>query len=91
MLWAALSTFRFRFFTMKGYRDGMPGLMLSVFFAFYRLEVEAKAWEEEGYGCGRDAEIARWRSTPWLAWALARHAAGRLWRRARAPGQDEPR
>ena len=86
MLWAALATFRFRFFTLKGYRDGMPGLMLSILFAFYRLEIEAKAWEEEGYGSGRDAEVVRWRSMPRLAWALARHAAGRLWRRARLAG-----
>lgn len=89
MLWAALSAFRFRFFTLKGYRDGMAGLMLSVLFAFYRLEVEAKAWEEEGYDPGRDAEIARWRSTPRLVWALGRHAIGHLWRRAQR--EDRPR
>ncbi len=43
LLRTALSTFRFRFITARGYRDGVAGLVLSVLFTFYRFEVEAKA------------------------------------------------
>ncbi|MBI4636040.1 MAG: glycosyltransferase family 2 protein [Candidatus Rokubacteria bacterium] len=85
LLWTPLSTFRHRFFTLKGYRDGLAGLVLSVLFAFYRFEVEAKAWEASGYGAEWDREVARLGSVPRLAWALGREAARRLWKSARRP------
>lgn len=81
MLWAALSSFRARFFTMHGYRDGMPGLILSVLFAFYRFEVEAKTWEAAGAGTERDRDVGRLRSTGRLLAALAAEGARRLSRR----------
>ncbi len=85
-LWAAISAFRARFFTMHGYRDGMPGLLLSVMFAFYRFEVEAKMWEARGEESHWDAEVRRLRSFPRLVAALAAHGFGRLWNRQdRAP------
>jgi glycosyltransferase involved in cell wall biosynthesis len=84
MLWAGLSAFRFRFLTAGGYRDGMPGLVLSVLFASYRLQVEAKVWEARGADTGEDAAVRRLSSLPRLAWALARHGVGRLQRRERA-------
>lgn len=80
-VWAFLSAFRFRFFHLKGYRDGMAGLVLSVMFAFYRFEVEAKAWELRGCDTGSDAAIRRLRSTPRLLVALACEGAKRLLRR----------
>ena len=81
MLWAALSAFRFRFFVAKGYRDGTAGLVMSVLFAFYRFEVEAKTWEAGGYRRGSDARVHRLGSLPRLVAALAAHGVGRLWKR----------
>ena len=81
MLWAALSAFSFRFFVAKGYRDGMAGLVLSVLFAFYRFEVEAKTWEAGGYRGEWDAGIRRLGSLPRLVAALVAHGFQRLWRR----------
>jgi hypothetical protein len=81
MLWAALSAFRFRFFVAKGYRDGMAGLVLSVLFAFYRFEVEAKTWEAGGYRREWDARVQRLGSLPRLVVALAATGVQRLWRR----------
>jgi len=81
MLWVALSAFRFRFFVAKGYRDGMAGLVLSVLFAFYRFEVEAKTWEAGGYRGEWDAGIRRLGSLPRLVAALVAHGFQRLWRR----------
>jgi glycosyltransferase involved in cell wall biosynthesis len=85
MIWAAVSAFRFRFFVSRGYRDGVAGLVLSVLFAFYRFEVEAKAWEAAGYGRDGDATVRRLRSLPRMVAALAGHGARRLWSRWRAP------
>jgi glycosyltransferase involved in cell wall biosynthesis len=84
MIWAAVSAFRFRFFVSKGYRDGVAGLVLSVLFAFYRFQVEAKAWEAAGYGRDGDATVRRLRSLPRMVAALAGHGARRLWSRWRA-------
>ncbi len=81
MLWAFLSAFRFRFFGLQGYRDGMAGLVLSVLFAFYRFDVEAKTWEAAGCGTEWDAEVHRLRSLPRAVWALAIEGGRRLWRR----------
>ena len=81
MLWVALSAFKFRFFVAKGYRDGMAGLVLSVLFAFYRFEVEAKTWEAGGYRGEWDAGIRRLGSLPRLVAALVAHGFQRLWRR----------
>ena len=86
LLWAALSAFRFRFFVAKGYRDGMAGLVLSVLFAFYRFEVEAKTWEAGGYRREWDARVRRLGSLPRLVGALVAHGMRRLWvRRGDAP------
>lgn len=86
MLWVPLSAFWFRFFTAAGYKDGLAGLVVSVLFAFYRFEVEAKTWEAYGYGDRWDRETRRLRSLPRLGLALARHGLGRLlWRRRRPP------
>src|SRR5437773_11751086 len=79
MLWVALSAFKFRFFVAKGYRDGMAGLVLSVLFAFYRFEVEAKTWEAGGYRGEWDAGIRR----------LIAPSACRGARRARVPAAVE--
>ena len=81
MLWAFLSTFRFHFFALKGYRDGMPGLVYSVLFAFYRFEVEAKTWEAGGCGAEWDRDVHRLRSFPRALWALAVEGGRRLWKR----------
>ena len=70
-LWAFLSAFRFRFFGLKGYRDGMAGLVISILFAFYRFEVEARTWEAAGCGTEWTARsIACARSRSWFG-ALA--------------------
>jgi glycosyltransferase involved in cell wall biosynthesis len=79
MLWVALSAFRFRFFVARGYRDGMAGLVLSVLFACYRFQVEAKVWEAHGYSRQWDAGVQRLRSGPRLAVSLAAHGVRRLW------------
>jgi glycosyltransferase involved in cell wall biosynthesis len=84
MLWAAVSAFRFRFFVAEGYRDGMAGLVLSVLFACYRFQVEAKVWEASGYGRQWDAGVRRLRSAPRLAVGLMAHGLGRLWRGPRS-------
>ncbi len=84
-LWAGLSAFRFRFFTARGYRDGMAGLLLSVLFAFYRFEVEAKAWEISGLEARWDRDVRRLTSLPRLAWALTAEGARRIWKRSRPP------
>lgn len=87
MLWAFLSAFRFRFFRLKGYRDGVPGLVLSVLFAFYRFEVEAKIWELGGCEAAWDPETHRLRSVPRLLAALAREGGRHLFgRRPIEPG-----
>jgi len=88
---AVLSAFRFRFFTAGGWKDGMAGLVLSVLFAFYRLEIEAKTWEACGYAPAWDAEVRRQSSLPRLGLALAWHAVGRLLarRRGRKEGDGE--
>ena len=78
MFWAAASAFRFRFLVAKGYRDGVPGLVLSVLFAFYRFEVEAKTWEAAGYRRDGDATVRRLRSLWHLTAALIGHGLGRL-------------
>jgi glycosyltransferase involved in cell wall biosynthesis len=89
VLWAGLSAFRFRFFTAGGWKDGMPGLVLSVLFAFYRFEVEAKVWQARGYAPAWDGEVRRLGSLPRLAAALARYGLGR-WRRAPREGGRAP-
>lgn len=81
MLWAPLSAFRFRFFTKKGYRDGTAGLVLSVLFAFYRFEIEAKLWEASKYGVEWDHDVQRLRSFAHLAWALGAYVGRGVWRR----------
>jgi glycosyltransferase involved in cell wall biosynthesis len=78
MLWVFLSAFRSRFFQLKGHRDGMPGLVLSVLFAFYRLEVEAKIWELGGCETAWDSELRRLRSLPRILFALAAEGGRRL-------------
>lgn len=83
MLWAALSAFRARFFVMRGYRDGMAGLVLSVVFAFYRFEIEAKLWETSGARSTWDAEVGRLSSVARLLRALVMHGVRRRARRAR--------
>lgn len=90
MLWAPLSAFRFRFFTKRGYRDGTAGLVLSMLFAFYRFEVEAKLWEAGGYGGQWDRDVGRLRSFPRTVWSLATHLGRRIWlrRRSRRDGQN---
>jgi hypothetical protein len=85
-LWAGFSTFRFRFFTARGYRDGMAGLLLSVLFAFYRFLVEAKAWELSGFESRWDRDVRRLGSLPRLAWALAMEGARRILGRPRPTG-----
>lgn len=85
-LWAGFSTFRFRFFTARGYRDGMAGLLLSVLFAFYRFLVEAKAWELSGFESRWDRDVRRLGSLPRLAWALAMEGARRILGRQRPTG-----
>ena len=81
MIWAAASAFRFRFVVCKGYHDGVAGLVLSVLFAFYRFEVEAKTWEAAGYGRDGDSTVRRLRSLPRLVAALGGHGVRRLWSR----------
>lgn len=83
LLWSALSAFRFRFITARGYRDGIVGLVLSVLFAFYRFEVEAKAWELGGYGTRWDRDVTRLRSPGRLVWALAAEGGRQLCKRMR--------
>ncbi|HYL80721.1 MAG TPA: glycosyltransferase family 2 protein [Candidatus Acidoferrum sp.] len=83
MLWAFLSAFRFRFFVSKGYRDGTAGLVLSLLFAFYRFEVEAKMWEASGCSAEWDRGVGRLRSFPHLVSALAAYGGRRLWKRLR--------
>ena len=80
LLWSGLSAFRFRFWTARGYRDGMAGLVVSVLFAFYRLEVEAKMWERSGYGAQWNRDVGRLRSIPRLAAALGVEGVRRLWK-----------
>jgi glycosyltransferase involved in cell wall biosynthesis len=84
LLWSGLSAFRFRFWTARGYRDGMAGLVVSVLFAFYRLEVEAKMWERSGYGAQWNRNVGRLRSIPRLAAALGVEGVRRLWKQLRA-------
>jgi glycosyltransferase involved in cell wall biosynthesis len=79
MLWAAGSAFRF--FIAKGYRDGVAGLVLSVLFAFYRFETEAKRWEAARYPREGDATVRRLGSLPRLTAALTGHGLRRLWAR----------
>lgn len=83
MLWAGLSAFRARFITLGGYKDGLAGLVLSVMFAFYRFEVEAKLWEAGGSELRWDGQVHRLSSIGRLAWALAGEARRRLWRSVR--------
>jgi hypothetical protein len=85
MIWAAASAFRFRFFVAKGYRDGVAGLVLSVLFAVYRFEGEAKMWEVTGYRRDADTTVRRLGSLPRLAAALTGHGFRRLWARRSAP------
>lgn len=84
-LWAGLSAFRFRYVKRRAYRDGTAGLILSVLFAFYRFEVEAKKWEATGYGTGFDGRAARLSSLPRLGASLVGHALSALTRRG-GPG-----
>ncbi len=44
-----LSDFVKLYFFQKGYKDGLHGLILSVFQAFYMFLVFAKLWEKEGF------------------------------------------
>ena len=81
MIWAAVSAFRFRFLVAKGHRDGVAGLVLSVLFAFYRFEVEAKRWEAVRYPREGDATVHRLGTLPRLVAALAGHGMRRLWAR----------
>ena len=81
MLWTFLSAFHFRFFRLQGYCDGMAGLIVSVVFALYRFEVEAKTWEAGGCGAEWDPDVHRLRSFPRALWALAVEGGRRLWRR----------
>lgn len=39
-----------RFFTQEGYKDGLHGLVLSLFMAFYHLVIFAKVWEGKKFG-----------------------------------------
>jgi len=87
MLWAPISAFRFRFFTMKGYRDGIAGLVLSLLLAFYRFEVEAKMWEATGYAVKWDPEVRRLRSWPRLLWTLTLKGLKHLGQRGRRTGE----
>jgi glycosyltransferase involved in cell wall biosynthesis len=89
MLWALISAFRFRFFTLKGYRDGTAGLVLSILLAFYRFEVEAKMWEASGYGTAWDREVERLRSGPRVFWVLTREAVRRLWKKQRQATEED--
>jgi hypothetical protein len=54
---------------------------MSLLFAFYRLEVEAKLWEAGGSGTEWDREVHRLRSFPRMLWALAAEGGRRLWHR----------
>mgnify|MGYP001116518629 CR=1 FL=1 len=38
-----------RFFSLKGYRDGLHGLALSLLMAFYTLVIYLKIWQKEGF------------------------------------------
>jgi glycosyltransferase involved in cell wall biosynthesis len=89
MLWTFLSAFRFRFFGLQGYRDGMAGLVLSVLLAFYRFEAEAKVWEAAGCDARWDPEVHRLCSASRLLWALVREGVRRLCRQ-RATGPSKP-
>ncbi len=92
LLWTFLSAFRFRFWTLRGYRDGMPGLILSVLFAFYRFETEAKLWETTGYDPRWDPEVHRLRSASTLLWAFGKEGIQRLrGRKPSAPSDAQPR
>lgn len=93
MLWVALSAFWFRFFTSRGYRDGMAGLVLSILFAFYRFAVEAKTWEAHGYAAGWDQSVERLGSPARIIVALAKEGIRRLWHKARRQryGEVPPR
>jgi glycosyltransferase involved in cell wall biosynthesis len=79
MLWAGISTFRARFITLRGYKDGVAGLVMSVMFGFYRFEVEAKRWEASGAEARWDPEVRRLSSLTRLLWALVGEARRRLW------------
>jgi hypothetical protein len=62
----------------------MAGLVVSVLFAFYRLEVEAKTWERSGYDAQWNRDVGRLRSIPRLAAALGVEGVRRLWKQLRA-------
>jgi len=38
-----------RFFSLKGYKDGLHGLVLSLLMAFYTLVIYLKVWEKRGF------------------------------------------
>lgn len=38
-----------RFFAREGYKDGLHGLMLSIFFAFYHFIIFARIWEKQEF------------------------------------------
>lgn len=42
--------FKMRFFEAKGYQDGFRGLVISLFFAQYKLMTLARYWEKHGQG-----------------------------------------
>ena len=44
-----LSEFMGRFFVRKGYKDGIHGLMLSIFMAFYHFVIFALLWEKQNF------------------------------------------
>ena len=49
MLKAGFHEFRRRYISKKGYKDGIHGLIVSLFRAFYHLLIHAKYWEYLNY------------------------------------------
>ena len=46
-----------RFFAREGYKDGVHGLMLSLFMAFYHFIIFANVWEKQGFKENEEAEL----------------------------------
>lgn len=46
-----------RYFSHKGYRDGIHGLVLSILMAFYIFVIEIKKWEKDGFEVKDEKEV----------------------------------
>jgi len=60
MLRVAGHEFFSRMFFGRAYEDGMAGLLMSLYFAFYKLNMYAELWEAEGRPHTFDKRMAKW-------------------------------